>query len=110
MHCRLVCLTNRTKVSLTNARSWDSGNGFRIWEVLHATCAAPTYFEPLQKEGQEYIDGSLRASNPTIEALRMVKEVWNIDPDEINLLLSLGTGLRVPEITSKLVHSFNPNE
>ena len=47
------------------------------------------------------MDGALGASNPTIEALRMVKEVWNIDPDEINLLLSLGTGLRSPKVTSK---------
>lgn len=38
-----------------------------IWEAARATSAAPTYFEPLKRGDQSYVDGGLGFNNPVAE-------------------------------------------
>jgi patatin-like phospholipase/acyl hydrolase len=36
----------------------------KIWQAARATSAAPMYFEPLQVNGNTFMDGGLQANNP----------------------------------------------
>jgi hypothetical protein len=52
------------------------------WEVVMASCAAPTYFPPVTIGSEVYVDGGLTANNPAMmavtEALRKGVEPKNI--------------------------------
>ena len=57
-----------------------------------ATVAAPTFFGAQRIGSNDYIDGGLGANNPTLLMLREAKKRWNVDPDELGLCLSIGSG------------------
>lgn len=74
----------------------SEGCNFRMHDVVRASTAAPTYFEPAQvfhPEADEYfalIDGAMQANNPALSAY---VEARDKNPDTSDfLLLSLGTG------------------
>src|SRR5215213_4046973 len=75
----------------------DSNKGFNPFmrEVVRATSAAPTYFEPLQLKvgslgNRAFIDGGVHSNNP---AMCAYVEARKIHPGENDfLVLSLGTG------------------
>ena len=60
-------------------------------EVAAATSAAPTYFEPFQKEGYTYLDGGIWANNPTMAALVEALSCFDVRPENVRIL-SLGCG------------------
>jgi len=64
----------------------------KVRDVLRATTAAPTYFEPTAKNTDAFIDGGMFANNPAlcayIEATKFPSEPR---PQDI-MILSLGTG------------------
>ena len=60
-------------------------------EIAAATSAAPTYFEPLQKEGYTYLDGGIWANNPTMAALVEALSCFDMRPENVRIL-SLGCG------------------
>lgn len=69
---------------------------FYIKDVVQATSAAPTYFEPayiLDSNGEGYslIDGGVFANNPTLCAYAEASKLCN-DADITYSILSLGTG------------------
>jgi patatin-like phospholipase/acyl hydrolase len=59
--------------------------------VARATSAAPTYFEPLERDPRALIDGGVFAVNPAMCALA---EVLRADSAAEVMLLSIGTGER----------------
>lgn len=64
-----------------------------VWKVARATSAAPIFFEPL--EGK-YVDGGVKANNPCMEALKVIKEYDRSrgHPERHFLLtVSVGTGV-----------------
>lgn len=65
-------------------------------EVIAASSAAPTYFDPVVLQGKEYIDGGVFAGNPAMAAYAEIKDMYNVRADEI-FMLSLGTGNRCQE-------------
>jgi patatin-like phospholipase/acyl hydrolase len=66
-------------------RSEGENSGATMVEAAHATCAAPTYFEPVQLDGRSLVDGGVFAVNPAMCAYAEVAGA-------LDLLVSLGTG------------------
>jgi len=62
-----------------------------LYEAVLASCAAPTYFTPVDINGSNYADGGLFASNPSMAAFAELKNLYNSTADDI-FLFSLGTG------------------
>lgn len=68
-----------------------------IWEVARATSAAPTYFDPIIIDGEEYFDGGIGYNNPV--ALVFDEVMSKSGPpgactmiEIFDLLVSIGTG------------------
>ena len=86
------------KSSLDNPleRNPDHLENYQIWQVGLATSAAPSYFESVKLDEDdarfEFIDGGFGANNPSEEAYRSVKQLFNNDINSIRLLVSIGTG------------------
>lgn len=61
----------------------------KIWSVLLATTAAPTYFEPYKTKWGAYIDGGIGANNPS--ALAVVEGISKLGWEKSDIrLLSIG--------------------
>jgi predicted patatin/cPLA2 family phospholipase len=69
---------------------YDSLNSTRLVDVLMATSAAPTYFDPYFVHDTFYIDGGVQMNNPTMAAYTKAIE-YGYDKENI-YVLSLGTG------------------
>jgi predicted acylesterase/phospholipase RssA len=68
-----------------------------IWQAARATTAAPVFFPPARVTIPEptglYIDGGVRANNPSWEALREGKKHWRTRKC---FVVSIGTGVQKP--------------
>ena len=60
-----------------------------IWQACRATSAAPTFFPPIDIDGQIFLDGGLVNNNPVHIAYEEARSLW---PTEEPLLISIGTG------------------
>lgn len=80
----------------TNEKSFEprvfSDSELLVSSVLRASCALPGFFNPVEIEGDSYIDGFVVAKNPTDLSLGKLNEL----PSAV---LSLGTGM-IQEIDS----------
>ncbi|CAF3003725.1 unnamed protein product [Rotaria sp. Silwood2] len=101
----LITAYNTTKDSMTIFNtSYAEHWGYRIADVLKATMAAPTYFQPctmykrkkvndhFERDGEDetFIDGGVFANDPELAALWAIRMQWK---KPINYrLLSIGTG------------------
>lgn len=65
---------------------------YQIWQIATATAAAPTFFRPVEIEGQVFADGGITANNPTQEALRDL-DVLNETKLSNICVVSIGCGL-----------------
>ena len=63
-----------------------------IWKVARATSAAPSFFDPMEIDGEEFIDGGIGCNNPSSIAYFEVTQMHNNAADVISLCLSVGTG------------------
>ena len=71
-----------------------------VVDVAMATSAAPTFFEPWEIDGEEYIDGGVSANNPSLVSLAYaISHCMHKDGNNINML-SLGTGESAKPIRS----------
>ncbi|HTX04513.1 MAG TPA: patatin-like phospholipase family protein [Steroidobacteraceae bacterium] len=91
---------------------------FKLWEILRASTAAPTYFRPermeevavLQPAG--FVDGAISAHNNPALLLLMVATLegfglnWPLGPDRL-LLCSIGTGHYARTAPVESVQQFN---
>jgi len=64
---------------------------YDLVDVIRASSAAPTYFTPKIMLENEYIDGGVFSSNPSIAALTYAKEIFKVLVPE-TIFLSMGTG------------------
>ncbi|KAK0218880.1 FabD/lysophospholipase-like protein [Armillaria fumosa] len=74
----------------------NQGPDCRIWEAVHATTAAPTFFKAIKitgpgRFGPDYIDAGLGFNNPTKEVRDKAKELFGPN-QQIGVLVSIGTG------------------
>lgn len=57
----------------THARFWKSwqedSSSILLWKAVMASCAAPSMFDPVEINGEHYIDGGVAANNPSTCAL-----------------------------------------
>lgn len=65
-----------------------------IWQAARATSAAPTWFSPQSINNVLYIDGGVGHNNPTLLALKEIKNLYPGGDQEIGMILSLGTGTK----------------
>ena len=75
------------------ARETPETDDFPLSLVARATCAAPTYFEPLEVGARSLVDGGVFAVNPAMSAFAEVAR-HRPEAEEEVLVLSLGTGQR----------------
>lgn len=66
--------------------------GAALWEVGHATTAAPSYFEPEKIENWRFKHGGMRASNPTEDVLHELELLAPMHTPQV--VVSIGTGIR----------------
>ena len=108
--CRTVCIAYLSQGKSKNdpflfrsyehapsGRDWERnpgpGHAIPIWKVGRATSAAPSYFEPMEIDDHDFLDGGMGCNNPSWEAYQEVKIMQNQSEDSISLLLSVGTGV-----------------
>lgn len=65
-------------------------------DVVVASSSAPTYFNPKKINGDEYIDGGVFCSNPSIATFTKVKEYYGITAKDL-FMVFMGTGNREKE-------------
>lgn len=87
-----ICLQN-FRPTIFNS-SIPAHKGLRLVDVLLASTAAPTYFQPhhIEDTGADYIDGGIACNNPALEAVKEGIEMGFATTDIS--LLSVGTGER----------------
>jgi patatin-like phospholipase/acyl hydrolase len=80
---------NSTKREIKIFKSYKDGVEYSLFDVIRASSAAPTFFNPWKIQGQVFVDGGLVANNPAlislIEAIKDGKQDISI--------LSFSTGL-----------------
>ena len=92
------------------AKYFDQNKDMPVWQVIRASTAAPTYFEPEVIENVDngrpaaFIDGGISmANNPSLQAfllatLKGFPFKWNVGEDQL-FLLSVGTGCWQDKLT-----------
>jgi len=91
---RTACMIHATQMSphlqpyFWKSWRWDSMNA-RLADIIRASSAAPTYFNPKQIGLQTFVDGGMCANNPThctiVEALRLGVRLTDISALNIQL-------------------------
>lgn len=62
-----------------------------IWKALRATSAAPTFFDPIEINGLEYVDGGFGCNNPVLAVYEEAQAIW--PGRNIGCIVSIGTGI-----------------
>ena len=70
-----------------------------LWKVARCTSAAPLYFKPMERSVDQgpaiqYIDGGVRANNPSEDALTIIQE--HLQGIKVSLVVSIGCGTFPP--------------
>jgi patatin-like phospholipase/acyl hydrolase len=97
-----VCATSQTSTNTTaRLRSYKLHGVFgdipsTIVEAALATSAATGFFDPVEIDGELFVDGALSANNPAAEAFEELKSIHRLDNNEIEdricCFVSIGTG------------------
>lgn len=92
-------------------RNPGDADAIPIWQAARATCAEPPYFDSIYIKGKTFIGAGFGYNNPTLEAIFEVRQMHqpysnNQKRSEegkaqeeyipINLLISIGSGVRKP--------------
>ena len=80
----------RLHVSKGGRFQGPSADNWPLWEMLAATTRAPTFFEPWEKKGHEFVDGGIVANNPAMLAISEAMAIWPNRP--IGTVVSVGCG------------------
>lgn len=88
---------NVSRRQLKIFKSYKDGNNYSLFDVIRASSAAPTFFDPWKIGGELFVDGGLVANNPsmmaTIEALKDGHDTFHV--------ISFSTGIREDALTEK---------
>lgn len=69
---------------------YAGGSGYRLWQAVRASSAAPGYFQEFPLHGDIHQDGGLIINNPCALAVHESRLLWPHQPYQC--VLSLGTG------------------
>ena len=88
---------NVSRRQLKIFKSYKDGNNYSLFDVIRASSAAPTFFDPWKIGGELFVDGGLVANNPSmmtvIEALKDGHDTFHV--------ISFSTGIREDALTEK---------
>lgn len=59
-----------------------------LWQAGRATGAAPSYLDPIEMGGHKFVDGGMKANNPTMIALEEARRLF--PGRKIGCIVSLG--------------------
>ncbi|KFD49694.1 hypothetical protein M514_09391 [Trichuris suis] len=93
--------------ALNAALGYDRPSEHFLWKVARCSCAAPTYFNPVD---HEYIDGGLISNNPTMDLMaevmrfnaatifadKVLSDTVQGDVAELGCVVSIGAGIPPP--------------
>jgi hypothetical protein len=86
------------------ARDRSDEKPVKIWEAVRATSAAPTWFDAITINGEEYVDGGFGCNNPSRIVYNEARKIW---PDrEIGCIISIGTGMPKVQAIQKMDLSY----
>lgn len=74
------------------AGRYEGDVSWKLWEVARATSAAPSFFDPVERDGLQLMDGGIVANNPSAIAYHEYLRIWGRSVP-VSLFLSIGTGL-----------------
>ncbi|XP_056588185.1 calcium-independent phospholipase A2-gamma-like isoform X2 [Triplophysa dalaica] len=69
---------------------YAGGSGYRLWQAVRSSSAAPGYFQEFPLHGDIHQDGGLIVNNPCALAVHESRLLWPNQP--FQCVLSLGTG------------------
>ncbi|XP_072305206.1 calcium-independent phospholipase A2-gamma-like [Eucyclogobius newberryi] len=78
---------NHTPGSLSR---YAGGSGYKMWQAVRASSAAPGYFQEFTLQGDIHQDGGIILNNPCALAVHESRLLWPRQP--FQCVLSLGTG------------------
>lgn len=55
-----------------------------VWKVARYTSSAPVYFEPGESEGHRFVDGGVKANNPTDYAFTKIQKYLDEQSSALN--------------------------
>lgn len=88
---------NVSKRQIKLFKSYKDGNLYSLFDVVRASSAAPTFFDPWKINGETFVDGGLVANNPSmvaiIEAMKDGYDTFNV--------MSFSTGPRETALSDK---------
>ena len=102
-----VCTTSKQTGSTVVLSSYPSERRGRdlfdkttIWQAARATSAATSFFEPIEIENEEFVDGATPANNPITELWSEAYDIfsdsgdsgWALD-ENVACVVSVGTGV-----------------
>ncbi len=88
----IVVSTNLTDGMPYIFKSFDvNGLNCYLYEAIAASCAAPTFFDPIKLENKLLADGGIFANNPSLLAYTSALNDFHIEPQNIRIL-SIGCG------------------
>jgi len=72
-------------------------NRIKITEAVRATSAASSFFDPVEIDGETFVDGATGANNPVRVLWQEAQEIWGLTGSElaehVGCLVSIGTGI-----------------
>lgn len=117
LRCGLMVVTKRADtgstwviVNVPGHKYYEQNRHFRLWEIIRASTAAPTFFRPRMisdlGEGEQgiFVDGGVSMHvNPALQLLMVANLAgfglqWPLGEDRV-LLCSVGTGASAPQVT-----------
>ena len=88
---------NVTNRQIKIFKSYKEDNTYSLFDVIRASSAAPTFFDPWEIDGNIYVDGGLVANNPAmIAVIEAIKDANNYVH-----LISFSTGVTEKEISER---------
>ena len=85
-------MPNSSSASKIQNMTFTRDEHVKIWQVLRAITAAPTYFDPIKISGNKCKDAGLGYNNPVWEAHRNAVDSCGSTDQKIEVLVSVGTG------------------
>lgn len=84
-------------------------HSFKLWEAARAASSIPSRFAPFEKDGEFFIDGSVFENNPSVLAVFEALNMYGYKK-QVDLIISLGTGIKPSKYTKSENHIKYMNE
>jgi len=90
-------VSNPNNILLHLFSSYSPKDEVTVVDAAMATAAAPVYFPPKEIDHKKFVDGGLKANNPTELAIEEANKIWGLK--KIDCVVSIGTGEQLDQPT-----------